>query len=251
MKGNLYNTKSLDIIKEMDSEKRQVAVYLSKFDSIDSDGDIIRRGAFSKSLQERGVNSMSNRKIAFLRHHDWQQPIGKWLSLQEDEYGLFGVAQMGNSTIANDAWEDYKMGIIREHSIGFQYIVDKIKYIEDASIPQGGYFEVREVNLFEGSAVTFGANEFTQVVEVKSAEDKAKRMLDIANNIERCVKSLTTGEYSDERGYALEMRLKWLNNELLLLSASEPFDKGEHSKSAGEPTAPSFDWQKVVNQLAQ
>jgi uncharacterized protein len=250
MKANLYNTKTLDIIKEMDSEKRQVAVYLSKFNNIDSDGDIIRKGAFSKSLQERGVNSTSNRKIAFLRHHDWQQPIGKWLTLQEDDYGLFGVAQMGNSTIANDAWEDYKMGIIREHSIGFQYITDKIKFVEDATIQAGGYYDISEVKLFEGSAVTFGSNELTPVVEMKSAEDKAKRMLDIANNIERVVKSLTTGEYSDDRGYALEMRLKWLNNELLLLSASEPFDKNEHSQK-GEPTAPTFDWQTVVNQLAQ
>ena len=250
MKGNLYNTKTLHGIKDMDSDKRQVAVYLSKFDNIDSDGDVIRRGAFSKSLQERGVYSQSNRKIAFLRHHDWQQPIGKWLTLQEDEFGLFGVAQMGNSTIANDAWEDYKMEIIREHSIGFQYIVDKIKYVEDATAQGGGYFDIKEVNLFEGSAVTFGANENTPVIEVKSAEDKTKKMVDIASDIERCVKSLTTGDYSDERGYALEMRLKWLNNQLMLLSLAEPFDKIEHSTKA-EPTAPSFDWQKVVNQFAQ
>ncbi len=247
MKGNLYNTKSLDVIKDMDSDKRQVSVYLSKFDSMDSDGDVIRKGAFSKSIAERGVNSLSNRKIAFLRHHDWQQPIGKWLSLEEDDYGLFAVGQMGNSTIANDAWEDYKMSIIREHSIGFQYVQDKIKFIEDSSMQNGGYYDITEVKLFEGSAVTFGSNEFTQVVEVKSAEDKKAKLLETSKHIENVIKSLTTGEYSDERGYALEMRLKWLQNEFMLLSTAEPFNKDEHS-TKGEPTQ-QFDWAKVVNQF--
>jgi len=247
MKGNLYNTKTLDGIKDMDSEKRQVAVYLSKFDSMDSDSDIIRKGAFSKSLSERGVSSTSNRKIAFLRHHDWQQPIGKWLTLQEDDYGLFGVAQMGNSTIAKDAWEDYKMGIIREHSIGFQYVQDKIKFMEDTSMLGGGFYDITEVKLFEGSAVTFGANEFTQVVEVKSAEDKRTKLIETSKHIENVIKSLTTGEYSDERGYALEMRLKWLQNEFMLLSTAEPFAKDEHS-AKGEPTQ-QFDWAQVVKQF--
>ena len=246
MKGNLYNTKTLDVIKDMDSEKRQVAVYLSKFDSMDSDMDVIRKGAFSKSIAERGVNSLSNRKIAFLRHHDWQQPIGKWLTLQEDEYGLFAVGQMGNSTIANDAWEDYKMEIIREHSIGFQYVQDKIRYVEDSSMPSGGFYDISEVKLFEGSAVTFGSNEFTQVVEVKSAEDKKSKLLETSKHIENVIKSLTTGEYSDERGYALEMRLKWLQNEFMLLSTAEPFDKEYSVKQ--EPT-PQFDWAQVVNQF--
>ena len=246
MKGNLYNTKTMDVIKELDSEKRQVAVYLSKFDTMDSDNDIIRRGAFSKSIAERGVNSVSNRKIAFLRHHDWQQPIGKWLTLQEDDYGLFAVGQMGNSTLANDAWEDYKMEIIREHSIGFQYVQDKIKFVEDSSVSGGGFYDITEVKLFEGSAVTFGANEFTQVVEVKSAEDKRTKLIETSKHIENVIKSLTTGEYSDERGYALEMRLKWLQNEFMLLSTAEPFDK-EYSVK-GEPTQ-EFNWAQVVNQF--
>ena len=72
---SIYDIKNAFEIKDMDSEKRQVAVYLSKFDILDSDNDIIRRGAFSKSIQERGVNSGSNRQIAFLRWHDWEKPI--------------------------------------------------------------------------------------------------------------------------------------------------------------------------------
>ena len=76
MKNNIYSTKQASEIKDLNSEKREVAVYLSIFDNLDSDNDVITKGAFTKSILERGPDSITNRKIAFLRHHDWQQPIG-------------------------------------------------------------------------------------------------------------------------------------------------------------------------------
>ena len=98
-----YELKSLNLgLKDIDTGKRQVAFYLSKFDVIDSDNDLITRGAFTKSIQERGPNSESNRKIAFLRFHDWNMPIGKYLQLSEDENGLFAVGKLSNSTDGND-----------------------------------------------------------------------------------------------------------------------------------------------------
>ena len=120
MKNNLYNIKESLELKDVDTGSRQVALYLSKFDNIDSDFDIIRKGAFKKSIKERGVSSRSNRKIAFLRHHDWEKQIGKFVELAEDEFGLYAVGQLGRSTMGDDALKDYEDGIIKEHSIGFQ-----------------------------------------------------------------------------------------------------------------------------------
>ena len=82
---NQYTTKSLSEIKDLSLGKREVAMYLSKFDVLDSDNDIIKKGAFKRSLQDRGVDSASNRKIAFLRYHDWQHQIGKFIRLEEDD----------------------------------------------------------------------------------------------------------------------------------------------------------------------
>ena len=164
MKSNTYQTKGASEIKDISSDKRQVAVYLAKFDNIDSDNDMIKKGAFTKSIQERGPDSPSNRKIAFLRWHDWEKPIGKFLTLQEDDFGLFAVSQLGTSVGGNDAWNDYNDGIIREHSIGFQYIQDKMRWIDDANAPAQGYWMISELKLYEGSAVTFGANSETNVV---------------------------------------------------------------------------------------
>ena len=195
---NLYRIKASSDIKDMDSEKRQVAVYLSRFDNIDADNDMIKKGAFAKSIQERGPESESNRKIAYLRHHEWDKQIGKWLKLEEDEKGLFAIGQLGRSSDGEDAWLDYEDGIIREHSIGFQYIQDKLRWIDDSNTPNGGYWMVSEVKLYEGSAVTFGANDLTEVVDVMKSENRVEYADKIAQEVEAVSPNLID-EMSDEK----------------------------------------------------
>lgn len=249
MKSNTYQTKEASEIKDISSDKREVAVYLAKFDSIDSDNEMIKKGAFSKSIQERGPNSSSNRKIAFLRWHDWEKPIGKFLKLEEDDYGLFAISQLGNSQIGEDAWNDYNDGIIREHSIGFQYIQDKMRWIDDANIPAQGYYMISELKLYEGSAVTFGANSETNVVDVMKSEDKVEKAVKISNEIDLLIKGLANGKGSDERLFEMEMKLKFLNSQMLILAKSEPFVK-EHSPII-EPiiTVEPFNWSDVMNKF--
>jgi HK97 family phage prohead protease len=245
-KTNSYNLKASSIgIRDFDEGSRKVAMYLSKFDIIDSDTDIIRKGAFTKSIQERGPGSNSNRKIAFLRYHNWEKPIGKFLELNEDETGLFAVAQLSQSSDGTDAMADYKDGIIREHSIGFQYIQDKIKFID---MGDSSYFDVTEVKLYEGSAVLFGANEFTNTVQVSKAEDKISYALKLHDEINLIGKALASGNGTDERLYSLEMKLKFLNARLFELAKSEPFVK-EHSPIIEPIESPTFNWNTVINKL--
>jgi len=249
MKSNTYQTKGAAEIKDISSDKRQVAVYLAKFDNIDSDNDMIKKGAFTKSIQERGPDSPSNRKIAFLRWHDWEKPIGKFLTLQEDDFGLFAVSQLGTSVGGNDAWNDYNDGIIREHSIGFQYIQDKMRWIDDANAPAQGYWMISELKLYEGSAVTFGANSETNVIDVMKSEDKVEKAVKISNEIDLLIKGLANGKGSDERLFEMEMKLKYLNSQMLILAKSEPFAK-EHSPII-EPiiTQELFNWSDVISKF--
>lgn len=244
-----YSLKGQDtFIKDFDANSRKVAVYLSVFDTVDSDNDIIRRGAFKKSIQERGPGSSSNRKIAFLRHHNWEMPIGKFLELAEDEKGLYAVGELGNSTLGSDALADYQDGIIKEHSIGFQYVSDKMRWVEDETKPSGGYFEITEVKLWEGSAVTFGANEFTNVVDVAKSEGKTETAEKISNQIDIVAKAIVNGQGTDDRLHSLEMKLKFLNAQLLSLATVEPFNK--HSiKSEPNNNQQPFDWSKVITNI--
>lgn len=246
MRNNLYNVKAAAEVRDMDSVGRKVAVYLAKFDNIDSDNDMIKKGAFTKSLQERGVNSSGNRKIAFLRHHDWTWQIGKFLELTEDDYGLFAVGQLGTSTQGEDAFKDYEDGIIREHSIGFQYIADKTKWIPDVTIEAGGYFMINEVKLYEGSAVTFGANDLTNVVGVIKGEQKTAKIEQITNELNICIKALANGKGSDERLHEIEMKVKYLNSQLITLANADPITI-QSVKS--EPLNDAFNWSNVINNL--
>jgi len=243
--NNHYKIKSQGLeVKDVDTTSRKVSFYLSHFGNVDSDNDLLVKGCFKKSLQERGVDSASNRKIAFLRYHNWEMPIGKFLELQEDDFGLYAVGELGNSTMGNDALMDYQDGIIREHSIGFRYMQDKVKWVEDLSIESKGYFMVSEVALWEGSAVTFGANEMTPVLEVAKSEDKDDFFKKINDEINTICKSLVNGKGTDERLYSLEMRMKYLTSQL-----TEIAQLNIDNPKAIIIEEKGFDWNNVITKI--
>jgi hypothetical protein len=247
MKNNFYNLKEGFEIKDIDTGTRQVALYLSKFDEMDSDMDVIKKGAFKKSIKERGTKSTSNRKIAFLRHHDWEKQIGKFVELSEDDFGLYAVGQLGRSTDGEDALRDYEDGIIKEHSIGFQYIPDKIKFVKDETIRGGGYNEIKELILWEGSAVTFGSNENTPVIGMKG-QDKIDLVEKISKELHLCIRALTNGNGTDERLHELEMKTKYLNSQLILLATNDPIiDQSNEHKS--KKIIETFDWNSVIQKM--
>ena len=191
-------------LKDIDTAGRRVKVVLSKLNVVDSDMEMIVKGAFTKSLLEKGPSSEGNRKIAFLRHHDWEHVLGKWIDLQETEDGLIGLAELGRSTKANDAFFDYQDGLIREHSIGFQKIYDKIDYVNDPVQP---YAVLKEINLWEGSAVTFGANSLTPTIDVTKG-NHLTQIARINEEMEGVIRALKNGKGTDERLFNLEMKLK-------------------------------------------
>lgn len=202
-----YQEKVSALSFKADTESRKVKGYFSAFNVIDSDADVILAGAFTKSIQEHGPNSTSNRKIAHLAFHDTRRPVGTINVLEEDEKGLYFESTLGTHTDAEDAMKMYNEMTIREHSIGFQYIPKKMKFVEveESEIEKvleiypnsnlgavkswGGYFEISEVKLFEGSYVTFGANPETPNETLKTQdqiiEDFAKYQQQLWDEIKK------------------------------------------------------------------
>lgn len=222
--GNFYGVKTISAkVTDIDKGSRLVKGYFASFDTLDSDFDVIKKGAFSKSISERGVNSTGNRKIAHLRNHDWEHQIGKITELFEDDFGLGFVSKMGNSTKGNDALLDYQDGILIEHSIGFNYIGDKMKYIEESSFSDNGHYEINEVKLWEGSGVTFGANSLTPVVDVaKGLVDKDltfKRINELTIILEGALKN---GKGTDSRLENIEQLFAQLKQLHLSLENIKP-----------------------------
>ena len=218
----MFQTKNISLeIKDIDTAGRRVQVALSKFGNVDSDGDVITRGAFSKSIQERGHESQSNRKIKFLRYHDFEHEIGVWKSLEESSEYLLGIGELGRSTKGNDAFLDYQDGIITEHSIGFMMMPDKIQVRPD------GLRELNEVFLMEGSAVTFGANSETPVFNVSGKDayspDMLIKHLDSLNKkMESCITALKNGKGTDDRLFTIENHLRVIQKEYNSLINLEP-----------------------------
>ena len=215
---------SLPILEvKADSESGIVEGYFSGFGNIDSDQDRILSGAFSKSIKEHGPDSSSNRKIAHLAYHDTTRPLGVIQELKEDQTGLYFRSKMGSHTEGQDFLKMYQEGIIREHSIGFNYIADKIKQTTERDEEGREYsvWDISEVKLWEGSAVVFGANSETPNLSiVKSQDDINKHLEEINERMEVFIKALTDDKLSQKYNdlFTLElMQLKHQYNSLLNL----------------------------------
>ena len=227
-KTDLFQIKTLSTkVLDIDEGSRLVKDYWSKFGIIDSDDDMIVRGAFAKSITERGATSTSNRKIKALRYHDWDHEIGVVKELEEDESGLLATVQLGRSTKGNDALLDYQDGIITEHSIGFRYVANGMKRVEDTEKP---YWVISEVELWEGSAVAFGANSECNVVDVAKGETKQSILSKLNAEMFALTKALRNPQRTDESLYNIEIGLNMLQkryNDLLNMNIIDLITKTE------------------------
>jgi HK97 family phage prohead protease len=171
---NLYTYKDTTLaasFKDADMKKGIVTGYFSRFGNVDSDGDIIKAGAFAKTVKEQGPNSAQPR-IKHLMNHNPSMPLGKLLSLKEDSTGLVYESQVGSHALGQDFIKMVESGLITEHSIGYKTI--KRNQLQDYSgyqrNPSKGMFEITEAKLFEGSSLTsWGANPLTPLTGLKNA----------------------------------------------------------------------------------
>src|SRR5690349_1501637 len=119
-----YATKNISsgaAITDVDEKKGIITGYFSHFNNVDSDGDIIRPGAFTKTIRENGPKSTQPR-IKHLMNHDASQPLGKLTDLREDETGLAYESNIGTHNLGRDFIKMVESGLITEHSIGFKTI---------------------------------------------------------------------------------------------------------------------------------
>ena len=173
-------------IKAISDEEREVELIGNAYNFFDSDGDVLFKGAASKSIKERGVNSTGNRKIKFALQHDISKITGTYNTLKDTDAGIYAKVNIlpDSDTLGKETWLRYKTGIYTEHSIGFGYNqiewldskTDKYKRVSEKVINKeeadlyGGFFAVTEIDLYEISTVTFGANEQSGVLGLKSAD---------------------------------------------------------------------------------
>lgn len=197
-------------VKDIDSKGRVITGYLSAFGNKDHDGDIIEKGAFQKSINER----MS--QMFFLNQHNWQQPLSKFQVLREDEKGLyFESMALPDTSYANDVMKLYEAGVLNEHSIGFNVL----KADHDQKT---GIRHIKEVKLYEGSVVTLGANSSTPFTGFKNltVDEFKEEQKRLENETKKLLKAYRHGNYTDDTFVLLELGIKQLQKQSFELGKS-------------------------------
>lgn len=156
--------------------------------NVDDDGEIIRPGAYAKTLKAR--------KPKGVHHHIWHLPIGKTIEARElkpgdrrlqaflaersqeiakrfADNGWGGLYIKGALNLeterGRDAWSDMRFfEEEQEFSIGFRALQTALVEEADKKAPHH-WRDLIVIDLFEWSPVLFGANAETVLVGVKSA----------------------------------------------------------------------------------
>ena len=160
--------------EKSDDGKMRFDGYLSVFGNVDSYGDIVERGAFAKSLESIAE---SGRVLPVLENHGgWKMgapdvtPIGYFESLKEDQHGLHVSGVLYNTTRGKDVYT-----IIKESPKGFMgmsigYSIIKSRNATRDEYSKSGVLQyLEELELHEGSIVTFPANAEARVEDVKTS----------------------------------------------------------------------------------
>ena len=216
--------------KEIDVTGVKVSGYLAAFNNMDEQGDVLLPGCFAKSIQEHGPDSTSFRKIAYLYQHETDEPIGRFTKLVEDNTGLYFEAELDDVELAKQVAVQYQSGTLNQHSIGFKYVWDKIKYDETTQA-----FIIGEVVLFEGSVVTIGANENTPFLGFKS--------LDVISESQKLIdqfEAITAKVNKEHPGEAYEMRK--IMSKYIALYEMQPGEPLQATESA-------IDFEKLTKSL--
>lgn len=191
-------------VKDVDSKGRTITGYFAAFNNVDLGGDLIEPGAFAKTIMERGPQGQN--KVFFLNQHDSWQVLGKPAVLKEDSYGLYHESKVADTTLGNDVLKLYQEGIMDSFSFGYRTITEN--RVEDVN-------HLKELYLYEGSAVTFPMNESAITTGIKSIETINKKI----KEIEKFCKDTTA---SDETIELLLLNIKQLQQEIINISTTKP-----------------------------
>jgi len=132
--------------------------YASLFGEVDQARDMVMPGAFTQTLQNRGL-----RRIPMLFQHDPSEPVGIWLELREDWRGLWARGRL----IPEVARGRELLALVREGaidglSIGYRTVRGRID-------PKTRIRRLYQVDLWEVSIVTFPLLTGARVHAVKSS----------------------------------------------------------------------------------
>lgn len=173
----------VDLKINVSEADRTVKGYLIVWGVKDTYDTIFVRGCCAKSIRERGPESEAKQKIAHLWQHETDNPTGRFLVLREDAYGLYFEAELDEVPIGERELKQIRSGTLNQFSVGFNYIWEKMEYDEDKEA-----IMLYEIELMEGSVVTFGSN--AETYAMRSPEQIVTEKENLIEETEDFIKSL-------------------------------------------------------------
>lgn len=187
------------VIEEKAGKKEGIVeAYVSIFDTEDSGGDIVKRGAFARSIAAKSG------KFPVLSNHDWKSQIGWGIAAVEDSIGLRTTSwyDLENNAKAREHFSLIQKAIEIEAQAGFSFGYMPVKWEIDR---EKMVRTLTEVKLYEWSPVTFPMHEGTFAVGAKNFLPEIES---IEDGVELLLETLKEKGYSQEQiTTALQSRL--------------------------------------------
>lgn len=207
-----------------DGDERTIKGYAAVFDSLSLPifgfREVIRKGAFKKTVREGDIRALWNHDPNFVLG----RKSARTLRLEEDDKGLMTRIVPPKASWARDLMESIDRGDVSQMSFGFRAVKDRWHSEEDGSQVR----ELLEVQLFDVSPVTFPAYPQTEV-HVRAVMDAVWSRMQTGDAI--------TGE---ERA-AMATALETLRSHLC-----EPGAPHSHSQSTPESGLPHSEESRTL-----
>lgn len=157
--------------------------YLAVFGNIDSYGDVIEKGAFQESI--KSINSEGKTLPILENHGGWGMsssdytPLGFFESIKEDDYGLYVKGKLYSTDRGKNAYIMLKESPKGSVGMSIGYCVRGMKWagkIPGDKNDDGVVRFLTDIDLREGSIVTFPANDKARILDVKSEALKKREL---------------------------------------------------------------------------
>lgn len=207
----IFNLKALDV----DTQTKQVKIAIAQMEDVDRDGDVFAKSAFDRTIKAKGPQG-SNEIWHLLDHTSTSfSALSKFSELFIEGKYLVGVSKFKDSFAWREvAWPLYENGDFSQHSVGFRTV---------KSQQRDGFREIVEAELWEGSAVLWGAQPDTPTQQVYKSMTYEEKKTDINSRMNRLIKFIQSNPDFEETKSLVTLEFKQIQQQLLELEqATQP-----------------------------
>lgn len=215
---------------KVDGEAGVFEGYASIFGNRDRGGDVVVKGAFSRTISER----LPQKLIKVFRDH--RDPVGMPLEIREDDRGLFVRGQLNlDKQVGRETLAELKSGELAHMSFAYDVVRDEVDRDTDTR-------KLLELTLYEFGPVRWPMNDAARVESVKAIREAlgtsptALTLPDAMAFLKSAISTLDTqGDLNTEERRWIESAKSDLGRYLRTLSA---LPRTREESPAAAPEAP-------------